>query len=135
MAPSSDDKENKYNSLSFDELKAECNKRKLEFNDSDSKAILIELLIKDDKKPPNWGKIYARILYHTGMGYDEISHRNIPQIMAILDGAEENIAIKIGMPNVLGGGALDKTSTSSPTPDKPPKLSQFMAFANAFNGI
>lgn len=84
--------------------------------------------------PPNWGKIYARLLYHTGMGYEEIAERTIPQIMAILDEAGENISLKIGIPGIFGG-ALDTTSSPSTTPDKPPKLSEFMAFASAFDGI
>lgn len=133
MAPSSDDNANKYNALNLDELKAECSKRKLSFQEDSSKENLIELLIKDDRKPPHWGKIYARILFHTGMGYEEIARRTIPQIRAILDGANENIAIKIGLPGILGG-ALDNPAPS-PTSNKPPKLSEFMAFANAFNGI
>lgn len=83
--------------------------------------------------PPNWGKIYARLLYHTGMGYEEIAERTIPQIMAILDEAGENISLKIGIPGIFGG-ALDIPSPPTP-PDKPPKLSEFMAFASAFDGI
>ncbi|WP_310443727.1 hypothetical protein [Tissierella sp.] len=44
------------------------------------------------------------------MAYEEISRRTIPQIMTILDGAKENISIKMGMPNIFGG-----TPTLSPT--------------------
>lgn len=62
--------------------------------------------------PPNWGKIYARVLYHTGMGYEEIGRRTIPQIMAILDGAEENIAIKMSMPNIFGSSNIQANSTN-----------------------
>lgn len=43
------------------------------------------------------------------MSYEEISRRTIPQIMAILDGAEENISIKMGIPNIFGG---DYTQTA-----------------------
>lgn len=84
--------------------------------------------------PPDWGKIYARLLYHTGMRYDEIAERTIPQIMAILDEAGENIGLKIGIPGIFGG-ALDTAPPSPTPPDKPPKLSEFMAFASAFDGI
>ena len=84
--------------------------------------------------PPDWGKIYARLLYHTGMRYDEIADRTIPQIMAILDEAGENIGLKIGIPGIFGG-ALDTIPSSPTPPDKPPKLSEFMAFASAFDGI
>lgn len=86
-----------------------------------------------DNAPPDWGQIYSRVLYHTGMAYEEISRRTIPQIMAILDGAEENIAIKIGMPSVLGSPALSPTTSGELKTNEPPKLSQFMNFANAFN--
>lgn len=132
MAPSSDDKENKYIEWTLEELKTECIKRKLNHNELDTKDSLITFLIKDDNKPPDWGKIYSRVLYHTGMAYEEIARRTIPQIMAILDGAEENISIKMGLPNMFG------TSTLSSTPQnngEPPKVSQFAAIANMFNGI
>lgn len=70
-------------------------------------ANLLFLLAEDDSKPTDWGKIYSRVLYHTGMAYEEISRRTIPQVMAILDGAEENISIKLGLPNMLGGVSAD----------------------------
>lgn len=83
--------------------------------------------------PPQWGKIYARLLYHTSMGYEEVANRTIPQIMAILAESGENIAVKIGMPGGALGGAADNIP---PQPDgKPPKLSQFQEFAGMFNGI
>ncbi|MSU01930.1 hypothetical protein [Tissierella pigra] len=132
MAPSSDDKENKYKNWTDSDLKAECTNRKLEVDEADSKESLISILIKDDNKPPDWGKIYSRVLYHTGMAYEEIARRTIPQIMAILDGAEENISIKMGLPNMLG------TSTLSPTPQnngEPPTVNQFAAIANMFSGM
>lgn len=113
-------------------MKAECNNRKIEFNANDTQEQLINLLVKDDNKPTDWGKIYSRVLYHTGMAYEEIARRTIPQITAILDGAEENIPIKLGLPNMFGS-----PTTHSPTglSDEPPKLGQFAAFANAFSGI
>ena len=132
MAPSNESKENRYVDLSLDDIKSELNKRKLEFNESETKDNLIILLIKDDSKPPDWGKIYSRVLYHTGMGYEEIARRTIPQIMAILDGAEENISLKIGMPNMFGG-VPSTGNVQTPMATEPPKLSQFMNLANAFN--
>lgn len=127
MAPSGDS-EDKYGKFSFDELKNECVKRELAFSDDVDIEQLIELLKDDDKKPPDWGKIYSRVLYHTGIHYEEIARRTIPQIMAILDGAGENISIKLGLPT---------GDSQSPTPqtDEPPKVSQFAAMANMFSGI
>jgi hypothetical protein len=58
----------------------------------------------------------------------------IPQIDAIRGKLGENIAIKIGMPGLFGG-VLDTPHPSSSATGKPPKLSEFMNFANAFNGI
>lgn len=112
MAPSSVDKEIKYKSWTIEELITECTKRKLEFSDSDTVETLIDVLVKDDNKPPNWGKIYARVLYHTGMCYEEIGRRTIPQIMAILDGAEENISLKMGLPNIFSGSNIQNNSTN-----------------------
>lgn len=135
MAPADKkDGAEKYKNWSFEKLKEECEKRNIKFNDSDNKDKLIYLLCEDDRKPPNWGKIYARLLYHTGMGYEEIERRTIPQIIALLNEAEENISIKIGMPGIFGGALDNSPPASSPT-SKPPKLSEFMAFANAFNDI
>lgn len=127
MAPSGDS-EDKYGKFSFDELKGECIKRELAFSDDDNIEQLIKLLKDDDNKPPDWGKIYSRVLYHTGMNYEEIAKRTIPQIMAILGGAEENISIKLGLP-------MNGTSQSPITPHEPPKISQFSAMANMFSGI
>lgn len=63
------------------------------------------------------------------MHYEEIARRTIPQIMAILDGAGENISIKLGLPT------SDSQSPTTPQADGPPKLSQFAAMANIFSGI
>lgn len=59
---------------------------------------------------------------------------SLPVIEAYRRNFGKNIAMKVGMPGLLGG-ISDAASIPSPTPDKPPKLSQFVAFANAFNGI
>lgn len=86
----------------------------------------------ESSPPPNWGEIYSRVLYHTGMAYEEIARRTIPQIMAILDGAEENISIKMGMPNIFGTSDVPTTTISN---GKPPALNQFMSMADMFSGI
>lgn len=132
--PDKKDGAEKYKDWPFEKLKEECKKRNIKFNDSDNKDKLIYLLCEDDRTLPNWGKIYARLLYHTGMGYEEIERRTIPQIIALLNEAEENIAIKIGMPGIFGGALDNPPPTSSPT-GKPPKLSEFAAFCSAFDGI
>jgi hypothetical protein len=72
------------------------------------------------------------------MHYEEIGRRTLPQINALLDLAEENISIKIGVPNIFGtNSAGGKTLDSMPQqePSTPPKLSQFAAMANMFDGI
>ena len=87
------------------------------------------------EKPPatDWAKIYARLLYHTGMHYEEIARRTLPQINALLEEAGENISIKIGMPNIFG--ATPPPSSTPPDDGTPPKLSQFAALAGMFSGI
>ncbi len=112
-------------------MKNECKKRRIEVKQNANIGDLTTLLMENDKRPPDWGYIYGRILYHTGMVYEEISRRTIPQIMAILDGAEENISIKLGIPSMFGG----VSSAPSGLADEPPKLSQFAAFASAFDKI
>lgn len=93
---------------------------------------MITLLVADDKKPPDWGQIYARILFHTGMTYEEVGRRTVPQIQAILDGAGENISIKMGIPGLFGEVSAPKHEGLA---DKPPMLSQFAAMANMFDRI
>lgn len=103
MASSKKDGAEKYKNFTLDQLQDECKKRNILFDEHIDKAGLIELLIKDDHKPTDWAKIYARLLYHTGMHYEEIGRRTLPQINALLEEAGENISIKIGMPNIFGG--------------------------------
>ncbi len=126
---SSSENEDKYSKLTFNELKNECTKRKLAFSNDASVEHLVKLLKDDDNKPPNWGKIFPRVLYHTGICYEEIPRRTIPQILAILGGAGENISIKLGLPY------KDEESAEQGLANEPPKLSQFAAFANMFSGI
>lgn len=92
----------KYKSWPHEELVNECKKRGIAINDSNSKDELIAILFKNDTQPTDWAKIYARLLYHTGMHYEEIARRTLPQINALLREAGENISIKIGMPNIFG---------------------------------
>jgi ribosomal protein L10 len=88
----------------------------------------------EDKPPqPDWAKVFTDLLCHTSVGIFDIPKMTIPQIDAIRSKLGENIALKVGMPGLFGG-AIDTLAPSSPT-DKPPKLSEFMNFANAFNGI
>jgi hypothetical protein len=82
---------------------------------------------------PDWSEIYADLLCHTSVGPFDIPNMTIPQIDAIRGKLGKNIAIKVGMPGLFGG-AIDVSAPSTAT-GKPPKLSEFMNFANAFNGI
>ena len=131
---SSDEKDeaDKYKDWTRSQLEDECNERKLKFDENATDDDLIDILVKYDRTP-DWAEIYTDLLCHTNLSYEEIGSRTIPQIDAIRNRLGKNIAIKIGIPGIFGG-ALD-TVPSSHTPDKPPKLSEFMAFANAFDGI
>jgi hypothetical protein len=88
---------------------------------------------KDKPPPPNWAKIYAELMCQAHASYFEIHNMTIPAIEAIRAELGENIAIKIGMPSLLGG--VSDTPTSPPHPDKLPKLYEFINFTNSFNGI
>lgn len=57
----------------------------------------------------------------------------IPVISAIRAKLGKNIAIKLGMPNIFDGASTNSTTPS--LADKPPKLTEFMNFANMFNGM
>jgi hypothetical protein len=89
---------------------------------------------EDKPPPPDWAKIFTDLLCHTSVGPFDIPNMTIPQIDAIRGKLGENIAIKIGMPGLFGGVSETSAPPSNPT-DKPPKLSEFMNFANVFNGI
>ena len=126
------DEAEKYKDLTRLQLEDECNKRELKFDENTTDNELVYMLFKDDNTP-DWAEIYTDLLCHTSLSYEEISERTIPQIDAVRSKLGKNIAIKIGIPGIFGG-ALD--IPSPPThPDKPPKLSEFMAFASAFDGI
>lgn len=107
-------------------MKSECFKRKIDTSKATTADDYINLLLDDDK--PDWGRIYCRVLYHTGMSYEEIERRTIPQIMAILEGAGENIPINMGLP-----------SFSTPKEEEAPqdnetRLAQVDQYLRAFNG-
>lgn len=90
---------------------------------------------KDGAEPPkpDFAEVYTDLLCHTSLSYEEIGERTIPQIDAIRVRLGKNIALKVGIPNIFGGA-----SNPTPPPEytgERPKLSQFVEFANAFNGI
>lgn len=89
---------------------------------------------ENESHEPDWAEVYSDLLCHTSIGVFEIPEMTIPQIDAIRRRLGKNIALKVGIPGLFGG-AVGSSSPPSPAPDKPPKLSEFMAFANAFNGI
>lgn len=110
-------------------MKEECIKRELDISKVNVSDDYIKLLLADDKSPPDWGKIYCRVLYHTGMGYEEIERRTIPQIDAILKGAGENLSIKLGIP-------FSPTLSTEEIPqeiDNDTKLAQVDQFLKMFN--
>lgn len=121
----------KYKNMSLEELRSECKTRGIEFNEGLSVDELISLLIEDDKKPTDWGVVYTRLL-NAGLRYDEIPERTFPQIKAIL-GEWANI-ISLRVPFGLFGSVSDNTVPEQPA-DKPPKVSQFAAFASMFDAI
>ncbi len=85
--------------------------------------------------PPDWAEIYADFLCHTSLSYEEIGERTIPQIDAVRSKLGKNIGLKIGIPGIFGGALDTAPPSTAPASDKPPKLSEFMAFASAFDGI
>ena len=83
---------------------------------------------------PDWAEIYSDLLCHTSIRFFEIRKMTIPQINAVRNKLGKNIALKVGMPGGIFGGAIEEAAPSpSGNTGKPPKLSEFMAFANAFN--
>lgn len=126
----SNDSSNQYSNLSLEDLIKECNLRKLDISKANVADDYIKLLFKDDNPPTDWGNVYCRVLYHTGMGYEEVERRTIPQIEAILKGAGENISIKYGIP------FTSSMSNDNGTPkevDNDTKLAQVDQFLKMFN--
>lgn len=105
-----------------------CRKRKLAFDDTTLKEKLINILHEDDCKPRDWGESFSLLLYHTSIPYEEICRRTIPQINAIQGEAGINMSMKFGLP-------FKDEEEEQGLAKEPPKLSQFAAFANMFNGI
>lgn len=135
MASSEDkDEADKYKGFSRSQLEDECKKRELEYNADLSDEDLTAMLIKDDNTP-NWGRVYAQLMHHYHMAYDAIGKLTLPQIRILSKELPEQLALgQMMVPNIFGGG-IPKVLTEYKKPDKPPKLSEFMAFANAFDGI
>lgn len=79
----------------------------------------------------DWGEIFGDIVNHTSIPPSEIPYMTLPQIDAYRRSVGKHIPIKVYGPNVLS----DSNASIQPKPSGPPKVSQFAAFANLFNGI
>lgn len=89
---------------------------------------------EDKPPPPDWAEIYTDLLCHTSENSSTIPNMTIPQIDAIRARLGKHIPISMGIPGLFGGSVETEAPPSNPS-GKPPKLSEFMNFANAFNGI
>ncbi len=89
---------------------------------------------EDKPPPPDWAEIFTDLLCHTTAGPFDIPNMTIPQIDAIRARLGKHIPINLSMPGLFGGVSETSAPPSNPT-GKPPKLSELMNFANAFNGI
>lgn len=90
---------------------------------------------EDKPPPPDWAEIYTDLLCHTSISPFDIPNLTIPQISAIRVRIGKHAQISMSIPGLFGGEIADVNATPPPRPDKPPKLSEFMNFANMFNGI
>lgn len=104
------DEAEKYKNLSLSQLQEECRKREISFDEKTLEAGLINLLLKDDRKPTDWGAIYARLL-DAGLRYDDIPKRTLVQIKAILGEWAHLVSIRTP-PGLFGG--LGGTPLSEP---------------------
>jgi hypothetical protein len=87
----------------------------------------------EGKQPEiDWAEVYADLLCHTSISIFEIPEMTLPQINAIRSRIGKHIPLSMGMPGLFGG-TLDKTIQEHD--GRPPKLSEFMAFASAFDAI
>lgn len=87
-----------------------------------------------EQSSPDWGEVFGDLVCHTSITHSEIPYMTIPQIEAYRKSIGKNIPLKIGIPGMFSGASSLPSSTLQRT-DKPPKLSQFISFANAFNEI
>ena len=105
-----------------------CTKKDIDISQAVTADDYINLLL--DNSQPDWGKVYCRVLYHTSLGYEEIEERTIPQIMAILEGAGENISIHMGLPFSSGFTAEEVPQEVS----NETRLAQIDQYMKMFNG-
>ena len=101
MASPENDGAEKYKTFSLSQLQEECRKREISFDEQTPEAGLINLLLKDDHKPTDWGVIYARLL-DAGLRYDDIPKRTLVQIKAILGEWAHLVSIRTP-PGLFGG--------------------------------
>ena len=86
----------------------------------------------EGKQPEiDWAEVYADLLCHTSISIFEIPEMTLPQINAIRSRIGKHIPLSMGMPDHWRN--FDKTIQEND--GKPPKLSEFMAFASAFDAI
>lgn len=90
---------------------------------------------EDKPPPPDWAEIYTDLLCHTSISPFDIPNLTILQIDAIRARLGKHIPIKMGIPSLFGNEATNTNATPPSRPDKAPKLSEFINFANMFNGI
>jgi len=136
MAPSEDkDGADKYKGFSRSQLEDECKKRELEYDAGSTDDDLIAMFLKDDNAP-NWGRVYAQLMHHYHMAYDAIGKLTLPQIRILSRELPEQLRLgQMFMPNIFGFNGTQDVPVDKKKPGKPPKLSEFMAFASAFDGI
>jgi hypothetical protein len=89
---------------------------------------------EDKPPPPDWAEIYTDLMCEAHQSNSEIANMTIPAIEAIRKKLGKHVEMRMGIPGLFGGSVETEVPPSNPS-DKPPKLSEFLNFANAFNGI
>jgi hypothetical protein len=89
-------------------------------------------------KDIDWADLFSEFVYHTSIDHEGVLDLTLPIINAYRRQSGKHIELKLGLPSSLGLSQVQSsTSDLQPiaNPEKPPKLSQFIEFANAFNGV
>lgn len=102
MASPDDEDVNIYDGWDYDDLVTECVRKGIDYREAKSNVELVSLLLRGDRKEPNWAVNVALLLYQTSISVSEIPFLTLPQISAILGEAELQTSYRRGYS--LGSG-------------------------------
>lgn len=83
---------------------------------------------QEEKEPADWGEVFTILLAHTGLSYEEIGDRTVPQVEAILGRIGKHICLRAGVP-------ISESEAGNAEPDEEHSVEDALAFIAQFQGL